>query len=150
MTRWIDLKVFEEICFEIVAQIKWRDGEPIPPFYTREQGKLEACLAAPQQTFGGELLYPTLIDQAAILFYLLNKNHAFINGNKRIALTTLLVFLFLNQKWLSAHSLDLYKFAVKVARSRARSKDRVVREITNFITANLIDAKLKSLIESGR
>jgi len=47
-----------------------------------------------------KLLYHGLIGKAAILFYLLIKNHPFKNGNKRIAITTVLVFLSINKKWL--------------------------------------------------
>jgi death-on-curing protein len=50
----------------------------------------------------GKRLYPTLVATAAILFYLMIKNHPFQNGNKRIAITTLLTFLYNNNKWLRA------------------------------------------------
>jgi hypothetical protein len=73
MTRWLDLNTVREICFEFVIQFQWRDKEPIPPIDSRYSGKLESCLASPKQRFGGKLLYPTLVDQASILFYLLNK-----------------------------------------------------------------------------
>lgn len=92
----------------------------------------------PSQEFGGKLLYPSLIDQAAILFYLLVKNHPFQNGNKRIALTTLFVFLALNKKWLKVTSLDLYKLAVAVANSKTGEKDRVLRFIRRLLRGNII------------
>lgn len=101
-------------------------------------GRLEACLETPQQTFDNQLLYPTVEDQAAILFYLLNKNHPFANGNKRIALTALLVFLFLNGKWLVASQDDLFAFAMGVAASDARSKDVVVQNIRIFLSEHVV------------
>jgi len=68
-----------------------------------------------------------------MLFYLLIKNHPFLNGNKRIALTTLLVFLRLNGKWITVDTKKLYNFTVWVAQSPAELKDQVVSGIEQFI-----------------
>ena len=75
-------------------------NEPIPDFSTRYPNILESCLAAPFQSFSRKSLYSTLYLKAAVLFYLMIKNHPFQNGNKRIAMTTLFVFLHMNKKWL--------------------------------------------------
>ena len=50
----------------------------------RDRAGLEAAIAAPLQSFGGEDFYPTTIDKIARLGYGLAANHAFIDGNKRI------------------------------------------------------------------
>ena len=144
MTVWLTLDSFCQLCFELAAQASWITQEPIPHFDTRFPGRLEACLDTPRQTFDGQLLYSTLIDQAAMLFYLLNKNHPFANGNKRIALTALLVFLFLNGKWIAAGQDELYEFAIRVAASEARDKDRIVHDIKGFIAAHLIEVRRPS------
>ncbi len=138
MTVWLTLDNFRQLCFELAAKAIWIASEPIPAFDTRFSGRLEACLDTPRQSFENQLLYPTLIDQAAILFYLLNKNHPFANGNKRIALTALLVFLFLNGKWLVASQDDLFAFAMGVAASDARRKDTIVEDIKIFLSAHLV------------
>lgn len=52
-----------------------------------DRGKLEASLATPAQNVFGAELYPDLWSKGAILFFLLIKNHAFIDGNKRAAYT---------------------------------------------------------------
>lgn len=96
-----------------------------------------SCLDTPRQAFGGRPLYPTLEDQAAILFYLLNKNHPFANGNKRIALTALLVFLFLNGKWLSARQDQMYELSIEVAASDARAKSAATERIKEFLAQHL-------------
>ena len=70
--------------------------EPIPAFETRFPYVLESCLAMPFQKFGKKLLYQGVSGKAAILFYLLIKNHPFQNGNKRIAITSMFIFLYLN------------------------------------------------------
>lgn len=141
MTVWLTLDNFRQLCFELATRASWIAAEPIPAFDTRFPGRLEACLDSPRQTFDNESLYPTLTDQASILFYLLNKNHPFANGNKRIALTALLVFLFLNGKWLIASQDDLFAFAMGVAASDARSKDAVVEGITEFLNEHLVSTE---------
>lgn len=65
-------------------------------FGLADRGKLEASTAAPMQTFSGAELYPDLWNKAAILFFLLIKNHPFLDGNKRTALYVLLRFLEIN------------------------------------------------------
>lgn len=121
---------------------KWMQwDEPIPPFDTRYPQKLESCLAAPFQTFGKRYLYKTLFDKTAILFYLLIKNHPFQNGNKRIAVAALLVFLYKNNKWLKVDNVELYNFAVWVASSSPPVKDQVVQAIVVFLKKYVVDIK---------
>ncbi|MCL4709593.1 type II toxin-antitoxin system death-on-curing family toxin [bacterium] len=62
----------------------------------RDFGALESALAQPEMTFGGEDLYPTLIDKASVLAYSLCMNHPFIDGNKRVAHGAMEIFLVLN------------------------------------------------------
>lgn len=62
----------------------------------RDFGALESELAQPEMTFGGEDLYPTLIDKASVLSYSLCMNHPFIDGNKRVAHGAMEIFLVLN------------------------------------------------------
>jgi death-on-curing protein len=59
----------------------------------RDRGLLESALAQPRATFGGLELYPTLEEKASAVAFSLAKNHAFIDGNKRIALAALDLFL---------------------------------------------------------
>ncbi|BAY34270.1 hypothetical protein NIES2107_61750 [Nostoc carneum NIES-2107] len=59
-------------------------------------GALESALAQPKMTFGGEELYPTIVQKASALSFSLIKNHAFIDGNKRIGHAAMEVFLVLN------------------------------------------------------
>ena len=115
--------------------------EPIPDFSTRFPNILESCVLTPFQRFSGKALYPTLVSKASILFYLLIKNHPFQNGNERIAITTLLTFLYINSKWLKADTQELYNFTVWVAQSPAPLKDQVVAAIEKFIHDHLKDAE---------
>ncbi|MBU4445702.1 type II toxin-antitoxin system death-on-curing family toxin [bacterium] len=114
--------------------------EPIPDFSTRFPNILESCVVTPFQRFSGKALYPTLIAKASILFYLMIKNHPFQNGNKRIAITTLLTFLFDNGKWLKADAQEFYNFTVWVAQSPSEFKEQVVAAIQKFVQNRLIDS----------
>lgn len=57
---------------------------------------LESALAQPQMTFGGNDLYPTLIEKVAALGFSLIQNHPFVDGNKRIGHAAMEVFSVLN------------------------------------------------------
>src|SRR3989338_5919798 len=118
----------ENVAF-VLAKEWMTFNEPIPDFHSRFPGKLEACVDQPFQTFEGKDLYPGLIKKAAILFYLLIKNHPFQNGNKRLAMATLFYFLFQNKKWIKVDNQELYNFARWVAESNAKLKDDTVRAI---------------------
>ncbi len=68
----------------------------------RDVGLLESALARPTTTFDQAELYPDLWSKAAALMHSLVKNHAFVDGNKRTALTATALFLELNVQKLSA------------------------------------------------
>ena len=128
----------EQICFRLTKELMTYD-EPIPAFNTRFPNVLESCLAVPFQMFARKALYKTLCQRAAILFYLLVKNHPFQNGNKRIATTTLFYFLFKNRKWLKVDTKKLYNFAIWVAESPAEAKEETVLAAERFIKRHLVD-----------
>jgi death-on-curing family protein len=114
-------------------------NEPIPELATRFPNILESCLAVPFQRFQRKSLYRGLVSKAAIPFYLMIKNHPFQNGNKRIAMTTLFVFLHRNKKWLKVDTKELYNFAMWVAESPAKLKTETVKATEKFIKSYLVD-----------
>lgn len=116
-------------------------SEPIPDFSTRYTNSLERCIDTPFQSFGGRQLYPGLAKKASILFYLMIKNHPFQNGNKRLAMTTLLIFLYSNKKWLKVDSKELYNFARWVAESNSKLKNDTVNAIETFLKSYLVDVE---------
>jgi death-on-curing protein len=116
-----------------LAQELMEYGEPIPPFDTRYPDKLESCLKTPFQTFDRKSLYKSFETKAAMLFYLMIKNHPFQNGNKRVAVLTLIYFMYENRRRLKVSNIELYEFSKKVAASEAKNKDIIVAEIRNFI-----------------
>ena len=135
--KTITLQEVEYIAFKL-ARKKFSFDEPIPDFSTRFPNALESCLAVPFQRFSGKSLYPTLVSKAAMLFYLLIKNHPFLNGNKRIAMTTLFVFLYRNGKWLKVDTQELYNFTVWVAQSPRTVKEETVKATEKFLKTHLV------------
>ena len=134
----ITLSEVEYIAFRLAREHLSFD-EPIPDFTTRFPNILESCLITPFQRVYGQVLYPGLVSKAGMLFYLMIKNHPFINGNKRLAITTLLVLLYKNDKWLKMSPKKLHEFTIWVAQSPAELKDQVVLATQKFIKNYLQD-----------
>ena len=135
--KTITIQEVEYIAFKL-ARKKFSFDEPIPDFSTRFPNALESCLAVPFQRFSGKSLYPTLVSKAAMLFYLMNKKNPFQNGNKRIAMTTLFVFLYRNGKWLRVDTQELYNFTVWVAQSPRTVKEETVKATEKFLKTHLV------------
>ncbi len=68
----------------------------------RDPDSLDSAVAQPQATFDGIDLYPTLVEKAAALAFSLVKNHAFLDGNKRIGHAAMEAFLIINGFAISA------------------------------------------------
>ena len=94
------------------------------------------------QTFGGEELYPSVEEKAAMLLYLVTKNHSFSDGNKRIAATLFLWFL--NNNHILYHpdgskriaDSTLVALTLMIAESRTEEKDVMVKVVVNLINKN--------------
>jgi death-on-curing protein len=134
--KGITVKEVEYTAFRL-AQELLSFHEPIPDFSSRFPNILESCLASPFQSFSGKSLYRGLISKASMLFYLMIKNHPFQNGNKRIAMTTLFVFLYKNKKWMKVDTQELYNFTVWIAQSPRKFKDEAVKATEKFIKTYL-------------
>ena len=128
----ITVQEVEHVAF-VLAEKHLAFNQPIPDFTTRFPNILESCIITPFQEFSGKSLYPSFVSKAAMLFYLMIKNHPFQNGNKRIAVTTLLTFLFFNEKWLDVDRTTLLNFSLWIAESQSEYKKQVVSAIEQFI-----------------
>lgn len=62
----------------------------------RDEGLLESAVAAPQATFGGASPFADLVEIAAAYLFYLCRNYPFVDGNKRVSMTSAIVFLRLN------------------------------------------------------
>lgn len=136
--KGISLIEVEFIAYQL-AKVFMSWDEPIPAFSSRFPNVLESCLAVPFQTFARKNLYKGLIEKTAVLFYLMIKNHPFENGNKRIAMTTLFIFLHKNKKWLNVDNKELYNFTKWIAESNPKLKDEAVAAIKKFIKTHMVD-----------
>ena len=84
----------------------------------RNEGLLDAAVNMPFQTFDNQPLYPTIQAKAAHLCFGLVKNHAFIDGNKRIGVHVMLIFLTMNGVELEYLQKELYETILDVADSK--------------------------------
>ena len=89
----------------------------------RDENLLDSALKAPFQTFGGNELYPDVLDKAAQLCYSLIENHPFADGNKRIGVHLTLLFLKLNNVDLMYSQQDLIDFGLNIASGKMSKKD---------------------------
>lgn len=78
---------------ELHLRIQQRTGGAIG---VRDLAGLQSALAQPTITFGGEDLYPSILDKASALAFSLVRNHPFVDGNKRIGHAAMEAFLLLN------------------------------------------------------
>ena len=80
----------------------------------RDAGLVESAVARPRGTFAGQDFYSDIFEKAAALLQSLLKNHPFIDGNKRTALTSAAIFLKLNGYNLKNTHKGEVEFALKV------------------------------------
>jgi death-on-curing protein len=81
----------------------------------RDVGLLEAAARRPQTTLYGQEAYPDLVDKAAVLLESLTRNHALMDGNKRIGWLAAVVFLELNDTTLDAPDDEAYDLVIAVS-----------------------------------
>ena len=99
-------------------QIKRYGGES----GTRDIRLLESAIAQPEASFGGEWLHVDLYEMASAYAFHLCQNHAFVDGNKRVALASALVFLELNSISIHDPKSILLNAMLKLAQSRYDKK----------------------------
>ncbi|MGB3207491.1 MAG: type II toxin-antitoxin system death-on-curing family toxin [Crinalium sp.] len=91
----------------------------------RDEGLLESALAQPQVTFAGELLHPTIYEQAAAYLYHLAMNHPFIDGNKRTAFAVMDTFLRLNGYVLNLTDEQAYNLVLQVVQNQISKQELI-------------------------
>ena len=84
-------------------------------FGVREEGLLLSAIEMPQQGFGDEYFHAFPFEMAAAYLFHIAKNHPFVDGNKRTAVSTALVFLEINSVSLTATDTELEQLAIAVA-----------------------------------
>ncbi|MBI2339412.1 MAG: type II toxin-antitoxin system death-on-curing family toxin [Deltaproteobacteria bacterium] len=89
----------------------------------RDVGLLESAAYQPRQGFGGVELYPEIRDKASALGYSISENQPFIDGNKRTAALSMLVFLDINGYQVSVPRGAIHQIMVKVANKRCSRQE---------------------------
>ena len=120
----------------------WRKFGGGTLFGNEKDGSFRSSIGQIYQTFGGTELYPSIEEKAAMLLYLVTKNHSFSDGNKRIAATLFLWFLERNgilyrpdgSKRIADNA--LVALTLMIAESRTEEKDTIVKVIVNLINKN--------------
>jgi len=108
-------------------------------FGNEKDASFKSSIGQIYQTFGGEELYPSVEEKAAMLLYLVTKNHSFSDGNKRIAATLFLWFLnnngILYRKDGTKRLADntLVALTLMIAESKTEEKDVMVKVVVNLI-----------------
>lgn len=108
-------------------------------FGNEKDDSFKSSIGQIYQTFGAEELYPSVEEKAAMLLYLVTKNHSFSDGNKRIAATLFLWFLnnngILYRKDGSKRLADntLVALTLMIAESKTEEKDVMVKVVVNLI-----------------
>ena len=91
----------------------------------RDYGLLESALARPQATAFGSDAYPSLDAKAAALLHSLARNHALIDGNKRLALAATIAFYGINGRRLTLTNEAAYNLVMAVAAGELDSVDEI-------------------------
>jgi len=97
----------------------------------RDVGLLKSAIARPMATFDGVDLYPDLFLKTAALMASLAQNHPFVDGNKRIAITSASMFLLQNGRFLSTTNPEMVRFTHWVVEKRPS-----IDEIANWFQLN--------------
>ncbi len=93
----------------------------------RDIGLLEAAAARPQATAFGADAYPDLDSKAAALLHSLARNHALVDGNKRLALAAVIAFYGVNGRRLTLTNDGAYDLVIRVATGRLDSVEEIAR-----------------------
>jgi death on curing protein len=116
----LTVQIVREIHREMLVAFGGADG-------LRDEGLLESAVAAPQATFGGESPFSDLVEVAAAYLFYLCRNHPFLDGNKRTAMTSAIVFLRLNGIRTSPDGPDWEALVLDVAASRIDREETTAR-----------------------
>jgi death-on-curing protein len=126
VTRYLSLAEVLKLHDAIISETGGSHG-------LRDLGLLESAVGQPQQTFGGDDLYPSLVAKASALSFSLIKNHPFVDGNKRIGHAAMEAMLMLNGFELSASVDDSEAEVLAVA-----AGDRTREQLEAWLESRLV------------
>ena len=105
-------------------------------FEVRDLGLLESSVARPQATAFGEDAYPSIHAKAAALLHSIARNHALVDGNKRLALAGTIAFYGLNGLRLTLSNDEAYDLVMAVAAGQLDSVDEIATRLASGTTTS--------------
>jgi death on curing protein len=136
--HYLDKDLMEKMCHTLAVTVFDTNDDPIAQFHQHDLSLLDSALNTPRQTFDGNDLYPYLETKAAVLYYSMNKNHPFQNGNKRISTASLLIFLYINGHWLNVPKDGLLNKTLEIAKSDPDEREAILKELEIWISRSVI------------
>jgi death on curing protein len=122
MTEYLDMEDLLEIAREAVG----RD------VVVRDYGLLESAVARPRASVFGQEAYSDLHLKAAALLHSLARNHALVDGNKRLAWTACRTFLAINAQWITAPEDARFDFVIGVAIGAMSNLDEIAAQLRSW------------------
>jgi death-on-curing protein len=119
MTEYLDLDDLLDIARAAVG----------PSVTVGDYGLLESALARPRASVFGHDAYPGLHLKAAALLQSLARNHALLDGNKRLAWTACRTFLAINGQWIRASEDDRFEFVIQVATGALADLEKIAEHL---------------------
>lgn len=140
LTKREAVKISKDEYLELIAKMKPEFGSDV--FANPKDESFDSSINQIYQTFGGEDCYPTLEEKAAMLLYMLVKNHSFTDGNKRIGAACFLHFLEKNNMLYQngAPILDnatLFALTLLIASSKPEEKDTMKQVILSVLNGGI-------------
>jgi len=116
MTRFLKIQEVIEIHDCLVQDFSGKLG-------IRDLGLLSSDVEMPRAQFGGQFLHESIFDQAAAYLFHISKNHPFIDGNKRTAAISSLIFLEDNKIFLSFDEIRFEKMVIETATGKLKKQE---------------------------
>ncbi len=122
MIEYLDLEDLLEVARRAV-------GEDVA---IRDHGLLESALARPRASVFGQDAYPDVHLKAAALLESLARNHALVDGNKRLAWTACRTFLAINGQWIKASEDQRFDLVIRVATGDEHIIDEIAEQLRKW------------------
>ena len=140
LTKREALKISKDEYLELISRMKPEFGSDV--FANPKDDSFDSSINQIYQTFGGEDCYPTLEEKAAMLLYMLVKNHSFTDGNKRIGAACFLHFLERNDMLYQngtpiLDNATLFALTLLIASSKPEEKDTMKQVILSVLNGGI-------------
>jgi len=130
--NYLEIEDFVQIV-ESLQSMQDEFDEEVPGFETRYPGRLEGIIGQLNSNYFGRELYKGVVSKATWMFYCLNKNHPFFNGNKRVSVIALFEFLKRNTTELYLDEGNILNDLSAMAIRTAESKPEEIEQVKNYL-----------------